>query len=368
MKNYLLGMQDILTNGEYHPSRTGIGTYSVFGRQLRFDLTEGFPLVTSKKTFIKGIIKELLWFLKGSSNVQELIDDGVHIWDAWMVTDELINNPPERIARMIEIISSGDPMQKKIIKEEMLAIKGTIGPLYGPMMRSAPGGNDARASMALNGPVSMFDIIAKHAPDKIAAIKILYGDDEQAVNAAILQEYGNTVDQVQQLILSLKENPHSRRHLISCWFPEFLPDERLTPEENVMCGRQALAPCHVLQQYYVSLPKEPGGKKRLSLMMTQRSSDYFLGIPFNIASYSLLLMMIAQVVDMEPFEFIWSSGDTHIYENTVDQCKLQLSREPRVLPTMKINPDVKSLYDFKFEDFTLEGYDPHPAIKATVAK
>ena len=182
----------------------------------------------------------------------------------------------------------------------------------------------------------------------------------------IRDSYG--IDQIQQLIINLKRNPHSSRHVVSCWMPELLPDERLTPEENVLIGRMALAPCHVMFQCYVKDPKEEGGKMRLSLKLSQRSSDYFWGIPFNIASYSLLTMMIAQCVDMEADEFIWSSGDTHLYSNTLDLMKTQLERTPYQLPIMKINPEVKDIFKFKLEDFELLAYEYHPAIKGTIAK
>jgi thymidylate synthase len=368
MKNYLALMRYILDNGEFHGDRTGVGTISTFGTQLRWDLTKGFPLVTTKKVFLRGIIKELLWILDGSGDVQKLIDENVHIWDDWIVKQSDIDNPSEKLLRMIEEITGGKQEIKDKVTKEMSAVVGTIGPLYGTMMRSAPGGTDMRALLALHGSEAQDVIIKNHAPDKVKKLEEKFGVDTLELKQAIIQEFVNTVDQIQLLILNLKANPHSRRHIVNCWFPEFLPDERLSPEDNVLCGRQALAPCHVMQQYHVSLPKEEGGKMRLSLMMTQRSADYAIGVPFNIASYSLLLMMIAQVVDMEPFEFIWSGGDTHIYRNTIEQSELQLTREPRPLPTMKLNPNVKSIYDFKLEDFTLEGYDPHPAIKVVVAK
>lgn len=365
MKKYLEMMQDILDNGQTYGDRTKVGRISVFGRELRFDLNEGFPLVTTKKVFTRGIIEELLWFLRGSVNAQELVDIDVHIWDQWMVKKSDIENPSESIKRLMGP-DTDMSIDSQIAKDSLSVYEGTIGPLYGRMMRYAPGG-DTAIMQALFGDDYLKEMAKELASDKKAKILETTKEDSTKYFEEVERAYYH-VDQMQQLIINLKNNPRSSRHVVSCWIPEFLPDDRLTPEENVLCGRQALPPCHVLQQYYVSNPKEEGGKLRLSLKMTQRSSDFFLGIPFNLASYSLLLMMIAQCVDMEPYEFIWSSGDTHLYSNQLEQAKLQLTREPKALPKMVINPDKKDLFSFTIDDFKLEGYDPHPTIKATVAK
>jgi len=263
MKQYLDLLRHIRANGVMKEDRTGTGTQSVFGYQMRFDLSEGFPLLTTKKVHLKSIIYELLWFIAGDTNVKYLQDHGVTIWDEW--ADE----------------------------------NGDLGPVYGHQWRSWP------------------------APD------------------------GRVIDQLSMVIDTIRRNPDSRRMLVSAWNPAEV-------------DRMALPPCHCLFQFYVA-----DGK--LSCQLYQRSADVFLGVPFNIASYALLTMMIAQVCGLEPGEFVHTTGDTHIYRNHFDQVATQLSREPRPLPRMRLNPDVKSIFDFTYEDFTLEGYDPWPAIKAPVA-
>jgi len=263
MQQYLDLLRHILKTGTEKTDRTGTGTKSVFGYQMRFDLQQGFPLVTTKKVHLKSIIYELLWFLKGETNIAYLKDHGVKIWDEW--ADE----------------------------------RGELGPVYGKQWRSWEGAN------------------------------------------------GKVVDQVTELIDQIKKNPDSRRLIISAWNVADLP-------------KMALMPCHTIFQFYVA-----DGK--LSCQLYQRSADVFLGVPFNIASYALLTMMIAQVCDLQPGEFIHTFGDVHIYNNHTEQVNIQLSRTPFPLPTMKLNPAVKSIFDFSFEDFTLENYQSHPAIKAPVA-
>ena len=263
MQQYLDLLRHIRENGVMKEDRTGTGTQSVFGYQMRFNLADGFPLLTTKKVHLKSIIHELLWFISGNTNINYLRENGVTIWDEW--ADE----------------------------------QGNLGPVYGHQWRSWVGPN------------------------------------------------GRAIDQLSGVINLIQHNPDSRRMLVTAWNPAEI-------------DQMALPPCHCLFQFYVA-----NGK--LSCQLYQRSADVFLGVPFNIASYALLTMMIAQVCGLEPGEFIHTTGDTHIYRNHFDQVALQLSREPRKLPTMKINPDVKSIFDFKYEDFTLEGYDPWPAIKAPVA-
>jgi thymidylate synthase len=263
MKQYLELLEDVMTNGADKGDRTGTGTRSVFGRQKRFDLSEGFPVLTTKKLHLKSIIHELLWFLKGDSNIQYLHDNGVKIWDEW--ADE----------------------------------NGDLGPVYGVQWRSWP------------------------TPD------------------------GRHIDQITELIDMIKNNPNSRRLIVSAWNVSFINDMKLPP-------------CHCLFQFYVA-----NGK--LSCQLYQRSCDLFLGVPFNIASYALLTMMIAQVCDLEPGEFVHTYGDLHIYKNHFDQVALQLSRTPKKLPKMKINPEVKSIFDFKYEDFKLEDYEADPSIAAPIA-
>ncbi len=263
MQQYLDLLQHIREHGVMKEDRTGTGTQSVFGYQMRFNLADGFPLLTTKKVHLKSIIYELLWFISGNTNVHWLQEHGVTIWDEWAGPD------------------------------------GELGPVYGHQWRSWP------------------------APD------------------------GRSIDQLSQVINQIKHTPDSRRLLVSAWNPGEV-------------DQMALPPCHCLFQFYVA-----NGK--LSCQLYQRSADVFLGVPFNIASYALLTLMIAQECGLQPGEFIHTTGDTHIYRNHFEQVALQLSREPRKLPVMRLNPDVKSVFDFKYEDFTLEGYDPWPAIKAPVA-
>lgn len=274
MRQYLDLLQKILDDGVQKGDRTGTGTKSIFGYQMRFDLSEGFPLVTTKKVHLKSIIYELLWLISGDTNIKYLHDNKVSIWDEW---------------------ADGN---------------GDLGPVYGAQWRN----------------------------------------------------WNNEgIDQIQDVIDSIKGNPNSRRHIVTAWNPSVLPDEREKDfSKNVAAGKAALPPCHAFFQFYVA-----DGK--LSCQLYQRSADVFLGVPFNIASYSLLTMMMAQVCDLKPGDFVHTFGDVHIYKNHEDQVKLQLTREPRQLPTMRLNPEVKSLFDFKYEDLTLENYDPYDAIKAAVS-
>ncbi|RYU89930.1 thymidylate synthase [Mucilaginibacter terrigena] len=272
MKQYLDLMQHVMENGAQKHDRTGTGTLSVFGYQMRFNLQDGFPMVTTKKLHLKSIIHELIWFLTGDTNIQYLKDNGVRIWDEW--ADE----------------------------------NGNLGPVYGYQWRSWP------------------------TPD------------------------GGHIDQITQVVDQIKNNPDSRRMMVSAW--------------NVAdVNQMALPPCHSLFQFYVQPADASKGETRgkLSCQLYQRSADIFLGVPFNIASYALLTMMMAQVCDLDYGDFIHTFGDAHIYNNHLEQARLQLSRDPRPLPTMKINPDVKDIFGFKYEDFTLENYDPHPHIKGVVA-
>ncbi len=273
MKQYHDLLKHVLENGAQKGDRTGTGTKSVFGYQMRFDLSEGFPMVTTKKLHLKSIIYELLWFLKGDTNIEYLKENGVRIWNEW--ADE----------------------------------NGDLGPVYGHQWRN-------------------------------------WNSEE--------------IDQIQEIVDTLKTNPNSRRMLVSAWNPSVLPDTSVSFSENVANGKAALPPCHAFFQFYVA-----DGK--LSCQLYQRSADIFLGVPFNIASYALLTMMMAQVCGYEAGDFIHTFGDAHIYSNHMEQVELQLSREPRPLPTMKLNPEVKDIFDFKFEDFILEDYDPYPGIKAKVA-
>jgi thymidylate synthase len=276
MKQYVGLLKQILDTGTVRGDRTGTGTKSMFGAQLRFDLSEGFPLVTTRKVFFKGVIYELLWFLAGDTNIKFLRDNNVHIWDAW--ADE----------------------------------KGDLGPVYGAQWRSW----------------STSD--------------------------------GRRIDQISSVIEQIRRNPNSRRHLVTAWNPAVLPDEAISPQDNVRAGRAALASCHALFQFYVA-------DGRLSCLLYQRSTDCPVGQVFNIAQYALLTHLVAHQCDLEPGDFVWTGGDCHIYLNQVDGVREQLSREPRPLPKLVIKRKPASIFEYRFEDFEITGYDPHPAIKYPVA-
>jgi len=276
MKAYLELMRHVRDHGTQKGDRTGTGTQSVFGYQMRFDLSEGFPLVTTKKVHLKSIIHELLWFLQGDTNIKYLTGNGVKIWNEWATED------------------------------------GSLGPVYGFQWRNWP------------------------APD------------------------GKLVDQIAEVVEQIKSNPDSRRLIVSAWNVADLPDESVSPQENVMNGKMALAPCHAFFQFYVA-----DGK--LSCQLYQRSADIFLGVPFNIASYALLTMMVAQVCELKVGDFVHTFGDAHLYSNHAEQVETQLARQPFPFPTMKINPDIKNIFDFTYEDFELVDYQCHPGIRAPIA-
>jgi len=276
MKQYLDLLHRVRHSGDFKGDRTGTGTWSLFGHQMRFDLRQGLPLVTTKKVHLKSVIHELLWFLQGDTNTAYLKGNGVRIWDEW--ADE----------------------------------KGELGPVYGYQWRSWP------------------------TPD------------------------GRHIDQISQVVEQIKRNPDSRRIIVSAWNPADLPDESVSPQDNVAAGRMALAPCHAFFQFYVC-------DGRLSCQLYQRSADIFLGVPFNIASYALLTMMVAQVCGLEPGEFIHTLGDAHLYSNHLEQADEQLTRTPYALPTIELNPQVSDLLAFRYEDFTLSGYEHHPHIKAPIS-
>jgi thymidylate synthase len=276
MKQYLGLLKQILETGTQRGDRTGTGTKSIFGVQLRFDLSQGFPLVTTRKVFFKGVIHELLWFLAGDTNIKSLTDHNVHIWDAW--ADE----------------------------------NGDLGPVYGAQWR------------------------AWQAPD------------------------GRRIDQISNVVEQIRKNPNSRRHIVTAWNPAVLPDESISPPDNVRLGRAALASCHALYQFYVA-------EGRLSCQLYQRSTDCPVGQVFNIAQYALLTHLVAHQCDLQPGDFVWTGGDCHIYLNQIEGVLEQLKREPRPLPKLVIKRKPSSITGYQFEDFEIVGYDPHPAIKYPVA-
>ena len=276
MQQYLDLLQNILDNGEVKEDRTGTGTRSFFGHQMRFDLSQGFPILTTKKIFFKGVVYELLWFLNGSTNNNDLKNEGVHIWDEWETET------------------------------------GDLGPIYGYQWRSWPTTN------------------------------------------------GEQIDQIDKVIDQIKHNPDSRRIIVSAWNVADLPDETISPQENIANKKMALAPCHALFQFFVS-------EGKLSCQLYQRSCDTFLGLGFNIASYSLLTSMIAQQCDLKIGEFIWTGGDVHLYLNHLEQARQQLSRSPHPLPKLKIKTKPNSIFDYRFEDFELINYQSHPHIPAPIS-
>lgn len=351
MKQYLEAMRYILDNGIDHSDRTGVGRRSVFGYQLRFNLNEGFPLVTTRQSYFRVAIEELLWFIKGSTDNGELIDKNVHIWDNWTPNEKFIRNK-------LDTIEMTDESKELLVKDLMTKYNNQIGPMYGNIWRNAPLSN----FIPMYPEVDESDI----ASDKLELYKKEFSenkfyyteDKDKEVDFASFLRYRHysNVDQLQTLLINLRDRPYSSRHVISAWIPEYIPFENMSPQENVLLGKGCLAPCHVLQQYMVLPPLVEGGKKRLSLMMTQRSSDFCIGSVTNIASYSLLLSMIAHVMDMEPFEFIYSNGDMHIYSNHIETAKEQIKRTPLPLPKLWLNPEVKDLFKFTKDDIMLMDY------------
>lgn len=304
MKQYLEVLKDIKENGTIKSDRTGTGTKSVFGRQMRFDLSEGFPLLTTKKVYTRGIIHELLWFLQGDTNIKYLVDNNVHIWNEWPFRAYLQKTGQEvpkvnsdewnaQLKEFVEKVKTDDKFAKEY---------GELGPVYGYQWRNWP------------------------TPD------------------------GKHIDQITKVINQIKNSPDSRRMIVNAWNVADIDE----------MAKSGLPPCHTMFQFYVA-----DGK--LSCQLYQRSADFFLGVPFNIASYALLTMMVAHVTGLKLGEFVHTTGDTHLYLNHFDQADEQLSRTPRQLPTIKLNPEVRSIFDFTIDDITLEGYDPHPAIKAPIA-
>lgn len=283
MQQYLDLLKTLLEQGQQKGDRTGSGTLSIFGHQMRFNLADGFPLVSTKKVHLKSIIHELLWFLQGDTNIAYLKQNGVTIWDEWADAN------------------------------------GELGPIYGAQWRNWPTGN------------------------------------------------GESIDQIAQVVEQIKHTPNSRRMLVSAWNVADLPDESQSPQTNVANGKMALAACHALFQFYVAPATNPGKAGKLSCQLYQRSCDTFLGLPFNIASYALLTHMLAQQCDLEVGDFVWTGGDVHLYLNHVEQAKLQLGREPFPMPRLRIRRKPASIFDYRYDDFEMENYQSHPAIKAPIS-
>lgn len=337
MKQHQALMRDILANGHSHEDRTGVGRISVFGRDLRFDLKDGFPLVTTRKVFYRGMIEEMLWMLSGSTDVTLLQAKGVKIWDAWAPTQADADAFAEKLSQLDGSTNVPFVVQHRLVgkylsdmrenielvdiyKEMFTPLVGTIGPLYSGPWRGNYGPN------------------IKEGPD-----------------------------QIELLVEGLKTNPYGSRHTVTAQIPALMPDIGFSPKENVLLGNGALAPCHCFFQCFVTPPESDKYKKRLSLKLQIRSSDCPVGLPYNIAQYALLLEMLAQCTDMESRELIVSLGDAHVYRDQVELVKLQLEREPLALPRLQLNPAVKDIFSFKAEDITLIDYNSHPVIKYPVA-
>lgn len=315
MRQYLELLQDIIDNGYEHEDRTGIGRISIIGRQLRFDLSKGFPLVTTRKIYSKALIEEMLWFIRGSVNVRELQEKNVRIWDHWTLEKHHIESFKEKHMGFTKVFEArGNETICDILGDIGKAQEGTIGPMYGYIWRNSSTG----------------------------------------------------IDQLTQLIDNLKNRPYSSRHVVSAWMPELIPDETLTPQENIIMGKGALAPCHMMFQCFVTKSKD-SEKPKLSLLMYQRSTDCPIGMPYNIAQYSLLTHLLAHECNYDVGEFIWSGGDVHIYKSQLELVKEQLKREPQPLPKLVLNPNIKSIFDFTAEDISIIDYNPLEKIDYPVA-
>jgi len=376
MKNYNALLKEIIEDGVSMPDRTGTGRRSLFGRQLRFNMKDGFPLVTTRKINLKSVVTELLWFIQGEVNVNILNDAGVHIWDAWTLRkDDVVSILKTRF-------NIDDPELHERILDETKNVIDSIGPLYGFAWRSpsAQGSFSAFFPDIGRHPDPSVDKMIKEAVlEKWREFKPENANDtfteasenqdfQDQLNLTLNQYFYERNDQLASLIHGLKTNPYSRRHVISAWIPSVLPIEGISPKENVMVGRGALPPCHVLQQYHVIPAAEEGGKQRLSLKMTMRSQDLPVGGPFNIAQYALMLHLVANEVGMEPYEYIHDMGDVHIYDDQIELVKHQLTLEPKPLPTLKIeSPDISLFERFDINDFVFENYLHHDPIKYPVA-
>jgi len=404
-------LQDVLDNGRFKTDRTGVGCYSVFGRQVRFDLSKGyFPLLTTKYVSLITVARELLWFLSGDTNNNTLRQNKVSIWNAWAYKDSpevmtkkykwLKQNAPDfyhnaKVA--INTVNGATYDDEQHLEKSLYVIDtlyrraggpvispehGSLGPVYGAMWRAWP------EMIRVEVDTDQDFQVRKAELDKYEAAGYEYAGDNERGS----YYFKRNIDQMQILIDNLKSNPFSRRHIVSGWNPVLLPDEKKSHRENVENGKQVLPPCHTMFQFFVeelteeerltwirnqpylepnvevieeALEKAP--KLRLSCQLFQRSADIFLGVPYNIASYSLLLMMVAQATGMVAGEFIHSFGDLHVYSNHLDQIKLQLSRESKDMPIVKLNPTVKDLFAFEIDDITIEHYEYHEAIKGPVA-
>lgn len=393
MKNYLDLLEEINLYGDDHEDRTGVGRRSIFSTSLRFNMNDGFPLVTTRKISLNALVEETIWFLRGHNNVNLLNNKGVTIWDKWVLRKEHFKE------FLINKFNNITEEEINTILEQNDDIIDTIGPLYGVSWRKLPGLYEIdqipstldvpdyhpdpdvmrEIEIAITEQNKHLDEFKKELEDSndeemIRKIEELGGWDNFKENTLKLSKerflraawYGIT-DQLANLIYNLKTRPFSARHVITAWIPEVLPIESMTPEENVIHHRQALAPCHILQIYHVTSPKNEGEKYRLNLQLTMRSNDVPIGTPYNIAQYALILHLVAQTVNMEANQLVLNCADSHIYHNQLDLIKEQLERQPKELPTLILDPKA-TVFNIQREHIKIEGYDPHPEIKYPVAK
>lgn len=360
MQQYLQSLKDITTHGKDHPDRTKVGRRSIFGYQERYNLQAGFPLVTTRKIATKAMVDELLWFIKGETNTTK--GGCPSFWDRWAVEQV-------HIEKLVAVGSVAHPNQEeasKVLVQQLVdEYKGSVGPMYGHVWRNAPVTVERNTSVRT---------LEQFPSDKLKLYQEEYDElvflnrEKEPIPfiAYVNNRYIQTVDQLNELIINLKERPHSSRHCITAWVPEYIPPETLSPQDAVLNGYGALAPCHAFFQFFVHAAEE-GGKPTLDCQMYQRSSDCPIGKPYNIAQYALLQSMVAQVVGMVPGTFILTTGDLHIYSNQHEGVKEQLTREPKTLPKLVLNPDITDIFQFTSADIKIEGYDPHPHIPYPVA-
>lgn len=382
MKQYLDLLKKIKEEGVSSPDRTGSGRRRIFGTGMRFDLSTGeFPLVTTREVYTTGFIEELLWFIRGDTDVERLKEKNVNIWNHWAVKDTDLDDFFNKIIKphVIKYLDNTGELdlskREQLISQHLMTFKTSseayidkIGPMYGAIWRNAPAAD-------VNG------LIPNPDYDDIPSDKLGYYKDEylELYNKESLlgadpnfrewavNRYVSTIDQLQNLILNLKRDPYSSRHLVTALIPQYRSVSGFSPQENVLLNKGALDPCHTFFQCFVYPPKEEGGKQRLSLKMYQRSVDTPIGLVFNVAQYALLTHLLAHVTDMEPYEFIWDGGDTHIYLNQLDLIDEQLSREPQPLPKLWLNPGVKDLFQFTSDDIKILDYNPLPKIKYPIS-
>lgn len=383
MKQFQDTLREIYEKGIDHEDRTGTGRRSLFGLQLKFNLQEGFPLVTTRRVPYKAAFKEMLWFISGNTNISKLHEQNVHIWDLWAVKekniDDVMKDVEEHLASQQDVRTPD--MTKEVIREKLLAMfVNQIGPMYGYIWRHAP----VVKQEHLLSEVSSVSSVDEIASDKLAFYKSQYDQAIEQLKSISTTEYSEKdvptfesfalnsttqeVDQLQNVLVELKRNPYSSRHVLTTWIPQYIPISGMSPEENVLAGKGALAPCHVMVQFFVVPPETEGAPLRLSMKLFQRSADFPIGSVFNIAQYALFQSLVAHCVQMQPYEFIYSLGDVHIYLNQLEQVQEQLAREPMPLPKLVIKAEHRDLFKMTMDDFEIVGYESHPPIAYPISK